>query len=126
VPAVATAVVREVELPQVTPVQDLNFAGSSGDKRLFEGRLQLTKIREAGGASSQNDYGYVEVRNVLLIRQILVYRDEHIEFGCSQAEKSAVLNMLPTELLYRPGFMTRQITQQTPVDAFVNQDLHSA
>jgi len=79
-----------------------------------------------GRTCSQYDHGDVKVRHVLLVRRILVDCQKDIKLRGGQSQQRSVLNMFPAELLYRSRVISTQVTQQTPINALVNQHLHSA
>jgi hypothetical protein len=65
-----------------------------------------------------------QLRDMLLKREIAVDGDECIEVRSCQCQQSSGLNSGLTPLRYTFDFMPGQLPRQSPVEAFVEQDVH--
>ena len=67
----------------------------------------------------QNDYGYLKARNILLIPEPLVGREEHLEFAGSHREEGAILEGSPTHFGNGTNLMTLKVSAKTARDALI-------
>src|SRR5580704_13894535 len=70
--------------------------------------------------------GNWEGTEILLKGQVSIHRDEHIEMVCGNREQLADRDGRQTHLTNGLHVVTDDLTRQTPVDAFVEKNLHEA
>src|ERR1017187_6786160 len=76
------------------------------------------------GRKFQN--GNLPASEILLVTNVLVGRDEQVEFVFRQPEQIAVLDPAPAALLGGGTFMAGKKFAHRPGDAFVQKNFHSA
>ncbi|MCU1347718.1 MAG: hypothetical protein JWO56_748 [Acidobacteria bacterium] len=84
-------------LEQVAPAQDLNLSRLCLSNRAVQQVEELAKVDEPSGLCSQNDHGNVDRSDVLLVWQVLIYREKNIELCCGEREKRTVFGVLPPQ-----------------------------
>ena len=87
----------------------------------MKSRKKFAKIGKPCGSPSKHDHCHFEPRGILLIRQIAIDRQKHVELRSRKPQKRAVPDVFPTELFHSLDVVVVQIAEQPPVNAFINQ-----
>ena len=84
-----------------------------------EFRKDRAVVRNLVVSNCDNDNAEGEVYHVLLVGQILIDRDKHVEAILGEGKKSTVRNATPAHILNSSYIVTRKRRPDTRVDAFV-------
>jgi hypothetical protein len=103
-----------------------NLARRSVGERRPQLRHEGQEIREAIRPGPQNDYCEGALVEALLLRQVLVDRDERVESSGDRVEEGTVVEVAPSHLGCGLHLVTRQLLRQSARDASVENDAHRA
>jgi hypothetical protein len=102
----------------------LDLAGLDMCEYLQHFRYQRTQVLEPVARRNQNDDSTPVRLQILLVPQVLVYRDENIALRLYVAQKHAILQTTVTRLSHCDNFMAGEITPETLWHAFVEIETH--
>src|ERR1700682_4986537 len=89
-------------------------------------RYQRLEIDKAVRFRAKHDNGDRVSDQILLKGQVSIYRDEYVKLSARERQQLSILDRRPAHLTSGLDVVANDITSQTPIDAFVEQNLHEA